>query len=108
MPASTPSCSLGPDRLERRAAILQALAHPFRLRVVELLAEGPRCVCELAETVGVERTNLTRHLGVMRRAGLLDSWREGRKIFHSLRARCVLDFLNCAERVLEEAPRKGA
>lgn len=88
--------------LRRRARVIQALAHPTRLHIAELLRGGAVCVCELAARTSVERPNLSRHLAVMRAAGVVQFRREGTKALYSLRAPCVLGILDCSERVLGE------
>ena len=89
------------DRLlEMKAEIIQAVAHPIRLAVVELLTEGEMCVCDIAEQVGTERSNCSRHLSVMLRAGVLDVRKEGLKMIYSLKTPCIKNFLSCVENVL--------
>ena len=85
-----------------KAGVLKALAHPIRLAVVDELRGGERCVCEIAEAVESERSNVSRHLAVMANAGVLSSRKEGLMVYYRLRTPCVLDFLECVERVLRE------
>ena len=91
------------DRIYRmRAEVLKALAHPLRLAIVDRLREGEECVCNLAEQVGAERSNVSRHLSLMVRAGVLTSRKEGLKVFYRLRTPCIIDFFTCVERVLKQ------
>jgi ArsR family transcriptional regulator len=83
-----------------RVRALKALAHPVRLAMVEELGSGERCVCELRELVGLDLSTVSRHLKLLADAGLLDSRREGRKVFYSLAAPCVIDYLRCMDAVL--------
>ena len=94
------------DRLDVRARVLKALAHPTRLFLVESLADGARCVCDLTADVGADVSTVSRHLAVLRDAGLLDTERRGQQVFYRLRTPCVLGFFDCVERVLagEETP----
>jgi len=85
-----------------KAEMIQAAGHPIRLAVLEFLRDGEQCVCDIAEHVGAERSNVSRHLAVMLRAGLLEQRKEGLRMMYSLRCRCILDFLACAEEVLKE------
>ena len=87
---------------ELKAGVLQAIAHPLRLGVLDVLRRGERCVCEIAERVGAKRSNVSRHLAVMLSAGVLSSRKEGLQVFYSLRTPCILDFLKCVARVLRE------
>jgi len=94
-------------RYASRVQILKALAHPTRLFLVETLAEGERCVCELTDSVGDDMSTVSKHLTVLREAGVLASERRGQQIFYQLRVPCVLDVFSCIEEVLG-AERSGA
>jgi len=83
-----------------KAEIMQAMAHPTRLAILDLLAAGERCVCQIAEEVEGERTAVSRHLSQMQKAGLLDSRKEGLMVFYSLKTPCVLKFLTCVTDVI--------
>jgi len=96
-------------RYAARAKVMKALAHPTRLFIVDQLAEGPRCVCELTEMVGADVSTVSRHLAVLREAGILDDDKRGNQVFYSLRVPCVLNWYSCVEGVLEaEAKRRQA
>lgn len=96
-------------RYAARAKVMKALAHPSRLFMVDQLAEGPRCVCELTEMVGADVSTVSRHLSVLRDAGIVDDDKRGSQVFYSLRVPCVLNWYSCVEGVLEaEAKRKLA
>jgi len=60
---------------ERQAGIAKAVAHPLRIAVIDFLKDGERCVCDIAEHVGSERSNISRHLAVMVHAGVLTQGR---------------------------------
>ena len=85
---------------EMKAEVLSALAHPIRVAVVELLREGEQCVCDIAERLGAERSNVSRHLAVMLRVGILRQRKEGLRMIYRLMTPCVADFLQCATTVL--------
>ena len=89
------------DRLQRRADVLKALAHPSRLIMVEELAKGERCVCELRELVGADMSTVSKHLAVLKKAGLVESDKRGLQVFYSLLSPCVLNFFTCVESVIE-------
>jgi len=92
-----------------RAKVMKALAHPTRLFVVDQLADGPRCVCELTEMVGDDVSTVSRHLSVLREAGIVDDDKRGNQVFYSLSVPCVLNWYSCVAGVLEaEAKRKLA
>ncbi len=86
---------------EKQAEIAKAIAHPLRVAVVDFLQDGEKCVCDIAEHIGSERSNVSRHLAVMVGAGVLSYRKEGLKVFYALRTPCVVEFLGCATRVLQ-------
>lgn len=95
-------------RLERRAAVLKAMAHPARLFLLEQLARGERCVCELHEAAGGDFSTVSRHLGQLWRAGLVQRERRGAQVWYRLRGRWPLRLLACAARIAEPAGREAA
>ena len=96
-------------RYAARAKVMKALAHPTRLFIVDQLAEGPRCVCELTDMIGADVSTVSRHLSVLRDAGILDDDKRGNQVFYSLRVPCVLNWYSCVEGVLEaEVKRRQA
>lgn len=97
----------GRDRLERRAAILKALAHPSRLLMVEALADGRKCVCELQALVNADMSTVSKHLSVLKRAGLVESEKRGLQVFYTLLSPCVLNFFSCVESVIAANEKDG-
>ncbi|AQQ70007.1 putative HTH-type transcriptional regulator [Limihaloglobus sulfuriphilus] len=85
-----------------KAQIIQAAAHPIRLAVIEYLADGEQCVCDIVDYVGAQRSNVSRHLSVMLRAGVLDCRKDGLKMMYSLKTPCIVKFLSCVEQALKE------
>ena len=81
--------------------MVKALAHPTRLFVVDELSRGERCVAELQEMIGADMSTVSRHLAVLRQAGVLRDEKRGNQVFYSLRAPCILDFFGCIESVLQ-------
>jgi len=90
------------NRLEARARILKALAHPTRLFIVEELASGERCVCKLQEGIGADMSTVSKHLSLLKSAGLVDDEKRGSQVFYTLRLCCVSRFLDCAESAVRE------
>jgi len=86
---------------EHRASIVKALAHASRLMMVDALTKGERCVCELQEIVGADMSTVSRHLAVLRAAGLVTMRKEGLQVFYSLRCPCINDFLACVDEVVK-------
>jgi len=88
--------------LEMKADVFAALGHPIRLAAAEYLSQGERCVCDIAEQVGAERSNVSRHLAVMVKAGVLESRKEGLRVIYRLKTPCLTNFLPCVTEVLRE------
>jgi ArsR family transcriptional regulator len=87
---------------EKQAEIAKAVAHPLRIAVVNFLKDGEQCVCDIAEHVGAERSNVSRHLSVMVNAGVLEYRKEGLKVIYRLKCVCILDFFSCVTGVLKQ------
>ncbi|MCY7395270.1 MAG: metalloregulator ArsR/SmtB family transcription factor [Nocardioides sp.] len=85
---------------EAKAELFKTLAHPARIRVLELLQNGPRPVHELLDDLDVEASNLSQQLGVLRRAGLVHSSREGATVLYTLATPDVAELLLHARRIL--------
>ncbi len=84
-----------------RAKILKALAHPSRLYIVEELQKGERCVCDFAVEIGVDMSTVSKHLSVLKQAGIVSDDKRGNQVFYQLRVPCILDFFGCVESVLK-------
>jgi len=80
---------------------MKALAHPSRLLMIEELEKGPRCVCELQQLVGADMSTVSKHLLVMKNAGLVYDVKHGTTVYYHLKTPCVLDFIGCVDRVIE-------
>jgi len=87
---------------DRQAEILKALAHPLRIAILDYLKDGEQCVCDIAEYVGSERSNVSRHLAVMVSCGVLECRKEGLNVIYRFKAKCILDFLKCATTCLKQ------
>jgi len=94
---------LADDRIyELHATICKALAHPARLKVLDLLREGEECVCRLAPQVGVTESNLSQLLAALRRAGLVEARREGRAIYYRVADRRTFQVLDQMRAILAD------
>ena len=78
-------------------AVFKALGSPARLTLVRTLADGERCVCDLVEAVGLGWSTTSRHLEVLRDAGIVSSDRRGQKIYYRLELACVTHFIACLD-----------
>lgn len=85
---------------EIKAELFRALAHPARIRVLELLSDGEQSVSDMVPLVGIESSHLSQQLGVLRRAGLVTTRRQGTTVFYAIRDPLLVDLLATAKRVL--------
>jgi len=85
---------------QAKAELFRTLGHPVRVRVLELLLDGPRPVHEMLGEIDVEASSLSQQLAVLRRAGLVESSREGGNVIYRLSAPEVADMMVAARRVL--------
>jgi ArsR family transcriptional regulator len=88
------------ERLRLKAEVFKAMGHPLRLGIIEFLRDEEKCVCEIVEHVGTEFSNVSKHLSVLKKAGLVTDRRDGLKIMYSLTMPCALDFAQCVEGVV--------
>jgi ArsR family transcriptional regulator len=92
---------------ERTAAIFSALAHPLRLQIMESLREGPCCVCQIIPRVGGEQSNVSHHLAILRRAGIVQCEKRGVEVWYAVadpRIFEMMDLINsCVLGNLEKA-----
>lgn len=93
-------------RLEARARIIKALAHPTRLFIVEELARGERCVCELTAMIGADISTVSKHLANLKAVGIIHDEKRGAQVFYTLHAPCVLKFMTCIESVISTAAKE--
>jgi ArsR family transcriptional regulator len=90
-----------------KADVIAAAGHPIRLAVIDFLKDGEQCVCDIAEYVGAKRSNVSRHLGVLLKAGVISQRKDGLKMIYALRTPCVLNFMKCVEGVLRENAKEA-
>ena len=86
---------------EERAKVIKALAHPSRLMMVDALVDGEKCVCELRDLVGSDMSTVSKHLTLMREAGIVVDRKVGQQVFYSLRVPCIVNFFGCVEAVMK-------
>lgn len=93
-------------RYEARAKIIKAMAHPSRLLIMEELNQKERCVGELTEMIGADASTVSKHLSVLKNAGLVSDEKRGNSIFYNLRVPCIMQFMGCVEDVLSANARQ--
>jgi len=87
---------------EARARVAKALAHPSRLLILDALAQGELCVHDLTALVRADQSTVSRHLGVLRNAGLVDLRKERTLAFYRIKVPCLEGFWGCIETVLSK------
>jgi ArsR family transcriptional regulator len=85
-----------------RAEILKAIAQPTRMKIIEFLRDGERCVCEIFPAITEEQSNTSRHLNMMQNCGILARRKEGIKIMYRLKHPEVLEILELASAILKK------
>jgi DNA-binding transcriptional ArsR family regulator len=88
--------------------VFKALGSPARLTLVRTLRDGERCVCDLVEAVGLGWSTTSRHLDVLREAGVVTSEKRGQRIYYRLELGCVAEFIRCLDTRLAERTRRDA
>ncbi len=88
------------ERLKLKAEVFKAMGHPLRLGIIEFLTGGERCVCEIVEHVGTEISNVSKHLSILKKAGVVADRRDGLRMMYRLTMPCALDFARCVEGVV--------
>lgn len=83
-----------------KADILKALAQPTRLKIIDFLRDGERCVCEIFPAIGEEQSNTSRHLNMMLASGILSRRKEGLKIYYVIKHPEVLEIFDLATRIM--------
>ena len=87
---------------QAKADLFRLLGHPARIRVLELLQDGPRPVREILRELDIEASNLSQQLAVLRRAGIVTSTRDGASVVYQLAASDVAELMQAARRLLTE------
>lgn len=90
-----------------KAEVIAAAGHPIRLAIIDFLRDGEQCVCDISQYVGAKRSNVSRHLGVLLKAGVVSQRKDGLKMMYELRTPCILNFMKCVEGVLRANAREA-
>ena len=91
-----------------KANVIAAAGNPIRLAIIDFLKDGEQCVCDIAEHVDAQRSNVSRHLRILFEARLVEQRKDGLKMIYSLRTPCILNFMTCVEGVLREQAKDAA
>ncbi|MBD3169471.1 MAG: metalloregulator ArsR/SmtB family transcription factor [candidate division Zixibacteria bacterium] len=91
---------------EARAKVIKAMAHPTRLFIVDELSRGEKCVQQLVEMINADTSTVSKHLSVLKNAGILDDDKRGQQVYYKLQTPCVLNFFACVESVIKGEKNK--
>ena len=94
------------QKFERRARVIKALAHPSRLYIVDMLAQHEHSVGELTTLVGSDMSTVSKHLSVLKNAGVVKDEKRGASVYYSLRIPCILNFFKCTDAVIDAIKRE--
>ena len=90
------------DKTYLRAEILKALGQPTRLKIIDFLRDGERCVCEIFPAISEEQSNTSRHLNLMVSSGILSRRKEGVKIFYAVKHHEILTIVDLATMIMTQ------
>lgn len=90
------------DLIEYRAEILKALAQPTRLKIIDFLRDGERCVCEIFPAIKEEQSNTSRHLNMMLSAGVLSRRKDGLKIYYTIKHPELIEVIEIVTSVVKQ------
>ena len=85
------------EKYKLKATILKALAHPTRLFIVDTIANKEMCVCELTDLIGVDTSTVSKHLSVLKNAGIVTDNKRGNQVYYILKCPCILKLFDCIE-----------
>jgi len=86
--------------IEAKANVLKALGHPTRLWMAEQLADGEKCVCELGASIDADFSTISKHLSILKQAGVVEDEKRGKQVYYRLKVPCILNFMPCVEEVI--------
>lgn len=85
---------------ELKANLFKAIAHPTRIRILELLKDGELCVCDIFEELNVEQANTSQHLAILKKQDILQSRKEGLRVIYSIKYPSIIEILKTADTLL--------
>lgn len=90
------------EKYNARSEILKAIAHPTRLWITEILVSGEKCVCEFTNNIEVDFSTVSKHLNVLKKAGIISSEKRGKNVYYTLNTPCLLNFISCVDNVIKQ------
>jgi DNA-binding transcriptional ArsR family regulator len=87
--------------LELKAEVLKALAQPTRLKILELLRNGERCICEIVPAINGEQSNISKHISLMQKSHLITTRKDGVKVMVNVKDPRVFEILDKVTAILK-------
>ena len=87
------------EKYKKRSEVIKALAHPARLFMLDYLSNGEKCVCKFTEELELDQSTVSKHLAVLKKAGLVDYEKRGLNVYYRLKCPCVMNVFSCIETV---------
>ncbi len=87
--------------IELKAEILKALAQPTRLKILECLREGEKCICEIVPAINGEQSNVSRHISMMQKSHLVSTRKDGVRVMVKVRDPKVFEILDKVSAILK-------
>lgn len=97
--------TLTPEQLENASQILKAMAHPIRVSIMALLEGKKLNVTQIYETLSLEQSVVSHHLGILRDKGVLNAERDGKNVFYSLKSELLSSVIECVTNCLDETKK---
>ncbi len=88
------------DLHNSRSDIFKALAHPTRLRILDLLRNGELCVCEIFPALDMEQSNISRHLSILKKEGILSMRKKGLNVYYRVNDPRVYEIIKLCSEIL--------
>ncbi len=88
-------------KYQEMAKISKALAHPTRMFIIDKLNENEHCVCELTDLIGADISTVSKHLSVLKNAGIISAEKRSNMVYYTLRCSCVLNIFSCVMNVIQ-------
>ena len=88
-------------KYQEMAKISKALAHPTRMFIIDKLNEKEHCVCELTEMIGADISTVSKHLSVLKNAGIISAEKRSNMVYYNLQCSCVLNIFSCVLDVIQ-------
>ncbi len=88
------------NRSRAVSEVFKALGHPSRVFIVETLQKSEHCVCRLSEMIGADMSTVSRHLSILKRAGIIKDRKEGSTVYYSLTCGCFRQMLAGAQNII--------